>query len=858
MEFFKAYSTSKQGGHLLPSPAGSRAACTIPTSGESCMRKRRQKKSINPLKIPVPTITSQQLRFVLDPGSGCDKTLLGQGSFGKVYAAHCQEGAVAVKFLHVSTPQLNQTLYKEAAEVFNAWSSYVVTLYGIYVDGEKIALVMEHMPGGSLFNLLQDDTQDLPWLLRYQIAYEIAEGISSLHQQFIIHGNLKSTNVMLDKDQHVALTNFGFSKSRKQMSAVSDISGHSARTLPYEAPEIASLNLSGATIDDKKETLYSTYSDIYAYGVLLWELATRKVPFEGKDPLTILTMLSQGRTEKIPIDCPVRVAALIKACWAINPKRRPSASDILIQIKALYIDELDSESAKRYIAQEQTSKKFLDAEALKEAVKPTMEEEKGLVVVPLNTKTRKKGKSKLTAKPNEVINECRTTIIAIEAAIEQAEKNAIEQIENWTAKTSLRSLQIKKNVQEAIDKKLSELVKKENSLATEKREEETVVSPSANPRDILEITVLLKRGDQAAVQDKLRINPLLAVSKELFLLFVAAGEQNQAEAMLRANPKLSVAKGTLTDLSGRTFKDITGFQYAIWALDWHMWKMLFNMANPNCGYLSAEQAASQIAALPQGEWVKKYGMHFSFDPLIHALEICLNYYDACSPGEKNTAGDRAWRQQVGGAQLWLPAHVINEYCRPDRSFYPTPDFLDANLPRSMKTDEGFWFTTVYEGGRLGVKFGIYRAGRRSAMISAEEKSFDGQSICVLAKTRLQQYEVLRLHLQQYASSVVDIEETKLALAEMIAEKSEKRPPKETYKAQSIDHKNSQIFGYSIVPAKVNIRKPKSLVSVGATKKSGLFQSQKINGLKAGYEEIESQETIKNQEVSSSTVKIINL
>ncbi|MCE3233605.1 MAG: hypothetical protein K0R98_1862 [Rickettsiaceae bacterium] len=804
------------------------------------MRRRRQKKITNPLIVPVPTIISQQLRFDLDQQAGRDKILLGEGSFGKVYAGRCQEGAVAVKLLHVSTPQLSQTLYKEAAEVFNAWSSYIVTLYGIYlnVDAEEIALVMEYMPGGSLFNLLQDDTQDFPWLLRYQIAYEIAEGISSLHQQFIIHGNLKSTNVMLDKDQHVALTNFGFSKSRNQMRALLDVSGHPARTLAYEAPEIASLNLSAAAIDDKREKLYSGYSDIYAYGVLLWELATRKIPFEGKDPLTVLTILSQGKTEKIPMDCPVRFAALIKACWAIKPEMRPSAPDLLTQIKALYIDELEAERAKRYIAEE-TYEKCLAAEGLEAAFKARIKEEKGLVAIPPNIKKRQKGKTKFTAKRTEVINECRTKRIAIESAIEQAEKNAIEQIENWAAKASLRSLQIKKNLQEAIDKKLSELIVKESLQATENKEEESV-SPSANPRDILEITLLLKRGDQAAVQDKLRINSVLAASKELFLLFVAAGEQNQAEAMVRANPKLSVAKGTITDLSGRTFKDITGFQYAVWALDWHMWKMLFNISDPTSSYLSAAQAAIQVAALPYGEWVKEYGMHFSFDPLIHALEICLNYYDACRPGKKNTKGDRAWRQQVGRAQLFLPAHVINEYCRPDRSFYPTPDFLDANLPRSMKTDEGFWFTTVYEDGKLGVKFGIYRAGRRRAMVSAEEKSFDGQSIRVLARTRLQQYESLRSNLKQYASSAVDMEEIELALAEMITAKSKKQNPQETYKVESIAYKNSQIFEYSMTPAKVNIRKIKSPVSAAATKKAGLFQNTKINGIKARHEEIEFQ------------------
>ena len=56
-----------------------------------------------------------------------------------------------------------------------------------------------------------------------------------------------------------------------------------------------------------------------------------------------------------------------------------------------------------------------------------------------------------------------------------------------------------------------------------------------------------------------------------FLTFVAEGEQDKAEAMLQNNPALVLVPGDVADLSKRTFKAITGFQYAVWALDWHMW-----------------------------------------------------------------------------------------------------------------------------------------------------------------------------------------------------------------------------------------------------------------------------------------------
>jgi hypothetical protein len=177
---------------------------------------------------------------------------------------------------------------------------------------------------------------------------------------------------------------------------------------------------------------------------------------------------------------------------------------------------------------------------------------------------------------------------------------------------------------------------------------------AANPRNIATITDLLKQGscDEALTELRklnrakhkpwqvtaiaaseqlatlLAQNPILADSVELFLLYVSAGCQAQAEAMLKTNPSLAEAKGTVTDLSGRTFEDITGFQYAVWALDLHMGRMIYNMENPEQGYLSAEQAAKQMAEFDSAKWTKKHGLNFSFDPLINSLNTCVKHYES--------------------------------------------------------------------------------------------------------------------------------------------------------------------------------------------------------------------------------------
>src|ERR1700687_1587086 len=133
-------------------------------------------------------------------------------------------------------------------------------------------------------------------------------------------------------------------------------------------------------------------------------------------------------------------------------------------------------------------------------------------------------------------------------------------------------------------------------------------------------------------------------SKEVnqLLQHVANGEQDEAEALLKQKPGLLLSKGNVTDLSKREFKEITAFQYAVWALDWHMWRMLLK-------YLPKEQAALQLAELESRGTA--HGKHASWQGLIDALTT----YAAMPWDYKKSLP--YWRKQVGGAQLLLPAHV---------------------------------------------------------------------------------------------------------------------------------------------------------------------------------------------------------
>ncbi len=228
-----------------------------------------------------------------------------------------------------------------------------------------------------------------------------------------------------------------------------------------------------------------------------------------------------------------------------------------------------------------------------------------------------------------------------------------------------------------------------------------------------------------------------------FLKLVTEGEQDQAEALLQKTPALALAPSDVTDLSERSFKGITGFQYAVWALDWHMWTMIRK-------YLPKETTAEQVKEMQKGSWVQQHGV--SAAPLLQNLEKALRTCVDLWGQEKWKEGATTWNKQVGGAQRLLPVHVVNEYCRADRPFEPCPDFTAGPLPRTRVTDEGEWYTATatYNNGKLGETFANVRASYtpvaqwNGALQYAERNdgSHDLKACHTLLETRMQQRDAL--------------------------------------------------------------------------------------------------------------------
>ncbi len=194
---------------------------------------------------------------------------------------------------------------------------------------------------------------------------------------------------------------------------------------------------------------------------------------------------------------------------------------------------------------------------------------------------------------------------------------------------------------------------------------------------------------------------------EILPQLVVAGKQNQVEMIIKKNPTLLLKPYKIKDLSGREFKRMSVFQYALWALDWHMWKMMLR-------YIPLKLANQQIQELESCS--TEHGKYFSFQPLIESLKKYVS-----------NSTENQWCKVVGKEQALLPAHAINEYCRNDQSFYPCPNFMEGHLIRTMQVGGISWHSSF--GPSFGI-FGHYTQGKCGDTFAFTKGAYN---VCIIAK-----------------------------------------------------------------------------------------------------------------------------
>ncbi len=170
----------------------------------------------------------------------------------------------------------------------NANDPYIVRFYGVYQDQNKhYCIVMKYISGLALSYNFQNMNLNLPWnSVRWKIGLDIVRGLNFLQAKKILHRDLKSDNILLNTKFRAKLTDFGLAmvKNETRSSLYSnDVSTQVVGTYRWMAPELLGLRPD-----------YSVASDRFAYGIVLWELSTRKVPFEETTAIALCDAIKSG------------------------------------------------------------------------------------------------------------------------------------------------------------------------------------------------------------------------------------------------------------------------------------------------------------------------------------------------------------------------------------------------------------------------------------------------------------------------------------------------------------------------------------------------------------------------------------
>jgi len=247
------------------------------------------------------------------------KEKIASGSSGDLFRGTYHGMDVAIKFLraeHVNDSSKVEFL-QEITILKSVNHENVVRFYGACTKQKKYVIVTEYMPGGNLYDFLHKQKNNLDLTMVLRIAIGISKGMDYLHQNNIVHRDLKTANLLLGSDHVVKIADFGVSRNPSQDGDMTAETG----TYRWMAPEV---------INHKP---YDHRADVFSFAIVLWELVTSKIPYENLTPLQAALGVRQGMRLEIPPSVHPQLSKMIQRCWDENPNMRPSFAEITAELE---------------------------------------------------------------------------------------------------------------------------------------------------------------------------------------------------------------------------------------------------------------------------------------------------------------------------------------------------------------------------------------------------------------------------------------------------------------------------------------------------------------------------------------------
>ena len=249
------------------------------------------------------------------------EALLGNGGMGTVYLAQDDElgRRVAIKVVDStrSIPESSRSLLDEARTAAALNHPSICTVHGLGRIGDEPFIVMEHVVGRPLSSVIPDGT-GLQVETAIHYAMQIADALAHAHTHGVVHGDIKSANVMVAPDGRAKILDFGLAVRPVKVAAAADAlttlgrqyEASCAGTVAYMAPELL------------RGQVPNAWSDLWAFGVLFYEMLSGCRPFRGATVYELAAAVLTDAPIPLPSAVPARTRALVARCLAKHPSDR--------------------------------------------------------------------------------------------------------------------------------------------------------------------------------------------------------------------------------------------------------------------------------------------------------------------------------------------------------------------------------------------------------------------------------------------------------------------------------------------------------------------------------------------------------
>lgn len=282
---------------------------------------------------PAPAATAGEPRpphviafkeFVIEDGR---PPLMSQGGYAVLYFAKHRQSPVCVRMPEglATDKKTKETFLGDTAILTGLRHPNIVQLLGVCSPPDPYCIVTEQVEGCPLSMVIINPAVHLMGQDRYSIALDIARGMSFLHGHRIAHLNLNPTSVIVSETGSCKISECGIAAMAKKLNLMPI----SAANPAFIAPEtLLGMSKGGSTAE--------LAGDVFSFGMLMWFILTRQMPFEGMTTPQIVAEVAHGKGRpKIPCECEYEYGRIMSKCWKREPEARPSFDRVVEKLENL-------------------------------------------------------------------------------------------------------------------------------------------------------------------------------------------------------------------------------------------------------------------------------------------------------------------------------------------------------------------------------------------------------------------------------------------------------------------------------------------------------------------------------------------